>query len=130
MKTFATFNAEHGKESIKYSDLTYLEEIASGSKDFMKKMIETFIELTPGLLNEMDICLKEKDWDKLKRIAHKIKPSIDFMGISSLWETIQKIEKYAGEEIYLELMPDLLSKTKRICFNVIEELKEEIKIYA
>ncbi len=115
------------KQDHKYTDLTYLNRIAEGSDDFVKKMIETFIVQTPVLLQRMSDCEHEKKWDELRDVTHKLKPSIDFMGIQSLWETVKDIEKYAGKKTNLELLPDLLNKVNVVCVSAIEELKQEIK---
>lgn len=115
--------------SGKYTDLTYLKGISEGSNEFMRKMIETFIEETPKLLQGMDNCLTEKNWNGLKDIAHKMKPSVDFMGMRSIWEAIKNIEWYAAEKINLNLLPDLVAKIKTVCQYAIEELEIELTYY-
>lgn len=115
--------------SGKYTDLSYLKEISEGSSEFMRKMIETFIEETPKLLQAMDICLTEKNWNGLKNIAHKMKPSIDFMGIRSIWEAIKDIEWYAAEKINLNLLPGLVTKIKNVCRYALEELEIELTYF-
>lgn len=116
-------------QNTKYTDLSYLKGIAEGSNEFMRKMIGSFIEQTPTLINKMEECLKEKRWGELRGIAHSMKPSVDFMGMRSIWNTVKDIEWYAGEKIHLDLLPDLVAKVKQVCFYAVEELSIEINYY-
>ena len=117
-------------KETRYTDLTYLKEIAEGSNEFLKKMIDTFIEQTPPVLENMERALKEEKWEELRLNAHKIKPSIDFMGIHSAWEAVKKVERFAAEQSHLDILPGLVEEVNRVCYKAIEELKEEARKYS
>lgn len=112
----------------KYTDLSYLKEIAEGSNEFMIEMINSFITNTPQALNDMDAAFAEQRWPELKVIAHTMKSTLDFMGIHSIKETIRTIEKCAESKTNLEALPELIAKTKFVCTNAIDELKIEIEL--
>ena len=61
------------------------------------------------------------DFEKVSALAHKIKPSIDMMGIKDLQEPIRTIEK-DGKESGQEL-PNLVPKLDKILTTVFDELK-------
>jgi CheY-like chemotaxis protein len=122
MKTTAT-------ETKDYTDLTYLKDIASGSNDFIREMLETFMSQTPPLLESMEKYLAEKKWKELSGLAHKMKPTIDFIGIHSIRETVKNIEDYSRAETNLDALPAMLSQVKEVCLRAIEELKAELPKY-
>ena len=122
METRENFN-----DNSKTIDLTYLHEIADGSQQFIKKMIETFIEQTPPMLDKMEIYLNEKKWIELSDIAHKMKPTIEFIGIHSVRDAVKNIESYGRTQINLDQLPILLKQVNDTCLKAIEELKIEVE---
>lgn len=110
-----------------YSDLTYLKQIAEGNTEFILEMITSFIADLPKTLSDMDKALSQKKWPELKVIAHTLKSSADFIGMHNIKETLKNIEKYAADRTNLELLPELVAKTKNHCMKAMEEVKSEIK---
>ena len=115
--------------NTKCTNLTYLKELAEGSNEFIVKMIDVFLTQTPEMLENMAKHLHEKKWQELRGVAHKIRPTIDFVGIHSIKDTVKAIELYASEQIHLDLLPDLVTKVIQVCSTAISELKEEIKTF-
>ncbi|MBI3510682.1 MAG: PAS domain S-box protein [Bacteroidetes bacterium] len=107
-------------------DLTYLEQIAEGNHEFVKKMLETFLKQTPVMLEDMWKYVNEKKWKELSGVAHKMKPSLDFIGIHSLKTTVADLEKKAGLGETTEEFPDMVKKVTTVCNGVIVELNKKI----
>lgn len=110
----------------KLYDLAQLNAVAAGSEDFMKKMIEMFLNMTPGLVERVENGLAIQDWDEVQKASHKMKPSIDMMGISSLHETVRTIEQNAKHQTNLELISPAFDKLKSTLATVFEQLRDEI----
>ncbi len=104
--------------------LTQIEDIARGSKEFIDKIIDLFIKQMPISLKEMRDAYDSKDFVKLSKEAHRIKPSIDHMGIVSLKEEIREIEYFAVEYGESERLDRLLNKVNEVLNQVISELKK------
>jgi len=81
-------------ENIKLYDLTQIEKISRGNDDFIQKMITLFNDLITTNLLLLNDAMDQKDFNAIKRITHKIKPSVEQMGISSIKETIRYVENY------------------------------------
>jgi len=65
-------------------DLTYLESAGQEDSEFIKKLVSMFIEIMPVNLDELNEVVKTKDFKQIRKTAHKIKSSIDLLGIHSL----------------------------------------------
>ncbi len=113
----------------KYTDFTYLKEIADGSNEFMVEMIHSFLEEAPQTMSALQQFLSEKKWAELRGVAHKIKPAVDFMGMHDMKQVIRDIEKFAATQSNLEQLPALIEQFNSFCKNATLELKEEIKNY-
>ena len=89
-------------------------------------MIETFVEKTPELLHEMELACSSKNWKTLGSLAHKLKPSITFMGIHSLKELVVEIEDKGRGDIQTSTLPELVNTFSPSCKEAIAELQERI----
>ncbi len=76
-------------------DLTYLRDVSSGSNEFMVEMIELFLEQTPAYFEQLKQSIAEQNWSRVSEIAHKIKPTLAFMGADSAKESMAVIENNA-----------------------------------
>jgi HPt (histidine-containing phosphotransfer) domain-containing protein len=111
----------------KIIDLTYLNGIANGSDDFIKKMLLLFLEQTPTAVNNLEKHLNNKDWKSLQFTAHKLKASFVFMGVKELPDIISSVEECAANEINLNLLPGMILKIKDVTNLVMKELEMERK---
>jgi CheY-like chemotaxis protein len=104
-------------------DLTKIQTIARGNKEFVTKMIELFIETTPVSIIDMKTAYSNKDFDKLKKIAHRIKPAIDNLEISGIKNEVREIEMNAETYQTSEKLEILISKVEQVIDEVVTNLK-------
>lgn len=123
---FAGTQSEISNEEKKLTDLSYLKNIAANDISFMFEMIETFVEKTPELLKEMELASSSKNWKMLGSLAHKLKPSVTFMGIHSLKELVKEIEDKSQGKVKTGTLPGLVNKFSPACKDAIAELQERI----
>ncbi len=76
-------------------DLSYLRDVSSGSDEFMVEMIELFLDQTPAYFEQLNQLIGEENWSKVAEIAHKIKPTLSFMGADAARESMANIETNA-----------------------------------
>jgi CheY-like chemotaxis protein len=107
-------------------DLAYLRSVSADNQEFLREMIHTFINSIPPVLEDMQNALSDKNWKKLSRLAHQIKPSFGLMGMEPLQKTVFFIEENADQKSKL---PELSRITKEFildCSKVITDLKAEV----
>jgi CheY-like chemotaxis protein/HPt (histidine-containing phosphotransfer) domain-containing protein len=73
-------------------DLNKLSEIAQGNPDFMDKMLTLFTEQIPMALEELYIAYEQNNFDRIRYIINRIKPTVDNLNIESIKKEIQQIE--------------------------------------
>jgi HPt (histidine-containing phosphotransfer) domain-containing protein len=93
-------------------DLSYLKSVASGSKEFMIDIIELFLNQIPDYFEQLDQYIKEENWHFVGELAHKIKPSLTFMGVNSAMENMAEIENNARNLQNLETIPTAFKPLK------------------
>jgi CheY-like chemotaxis protein len=109
-------------------DLSNLRAISSGDSGFVTDMIKLFIEQTNSACVQMRQALTEKNYLLLSQLAHKIKPSIDNMGIASLKQPIRRLESQSKQLISVDEIPALLGLTSDILTRVVRQLELEIPV--
>lgn len=110
----------------KLYDLSKLIETARGNKDFINKMIILFMEQAPAAMEKIKDAFIQADYKTIKEVAHRIKPSIDNMGISLLRQPIRDVEMLAAEDPENELLEKSVEQCSTVISEVVSELKNEI----
>ena len=114
---------ENTNGTSKLYDLTMIQSVSGGDEEFIKKMIALFIETVPPSMEELLKSVEEKNWDQTGKLAHKLKSTIDSMGIKSIREEIRKVESLAKENRHLDLIPPLASHIDTVIHNCVEQLR-------
>ncbi len=107
----------------KLYDLEQLKAIAAGNSEFVAKMVNMFLDITPRLVERIEAGLQTQDWPEVKAAAHKMKPSVDMMGIASLHDVVRTIEGNAKTETNLEQIPALYLRLSETLERVYEQLR-------
>lgn len=85
----------HSESKFKYIRLDYLNELTGGDDEIIEEMLNLFAENTPEVLRQLRSLYDSKNWDEIKKVAHKFKPALSYMGIKELEEVVPQIEKLA-----------------------------------
>ncbi|UPT65632.1 MAG: Hpt domain-containing protein [Sphingobacteriales bacterium JAD_PAG50586_3] len=109
--------------------LATIEEISGGSREFMRDMMQLFIETMPRLADEMVEALNNQNWAGVKSVAHQVKPTMELMGVTSLKDDVVVIEKNAMQQTDLDIIPALVEKFYAIVQKIVDALRTEIKFY-
>lgn len=108
------------------TDLSYLREIAMGDDAIVIETAETFIEDIPSALADMREYFEAEDWQKLQKLAHKIKPNFTYMGMDRARELILDIEQQAKTEDISSDLDEEIDTFVDLCNQAIDELQVRI----
>lgn len=106
-------------------DLSYLNEVAGGSSEFMVEMIDMFLDQTPDYFTQIDLSINEGDWSKVADIAHKIKPTLSFMGVDFAKNDMAEIERKARNLDVVEEIRPAFNQLKSLSIVLYRKLEEE-----
>lgn len=116
------------KEKKKLYDLDYLRRISDNNKEFIHEMVQTFVTTMPPVLREMDEAVLEKNWERLSRLAHKVKPTFTLMGLEDLKVLVVFIETNSAVGNDLDEVKKVTREFIDKCRNVIPALANEILV--
>lgn len=112
--------------SEKLYDLSLIEAVSGGDTDFIRKMIDLFMETVPPSVQEMNQHGEQQGWEEVSKIAHKLKSTLDSMGIQSVKQEIRTIEQSAKNRQQLELLPAMMHKVTATVDACIKQLEKEM----
>ena len=112
----------------KLYDLAMVKTISGGDTNFVKRMVQIFIDTMPPSVEQLRKELQQQNWDALSKQAHKMKSTIDSMGIVRLKEVIRAIESGGRDKQDLESLPALVQQVADILSACIRQLKREFEL--
>jgi|SRR5450432_2218154 len=110
----------------KLYDLNMIQSVSGGDSAFIKKMILLFIETVPLNVHELVEATSNKNWEHVSKMAHKLKSTIDSMGIRSIHEQIRTVEMNAKNQINLERMPNMVRQIESVVSVCVQQLGREV----
>ncbi|RYY17117.1 MAG: PAS domain-containing hybrid sensor histidine kinase/response regulator, partial [Chitinophagaceae bacterium] len=110
--------------SEKLYNLSMVEAISGGDQDFVKRMIQLFLDTMPEALNDIETATREQRWEPLSKLAHKLKSTIDSMGIENLKQLVRTIETNGKTGVNTGEIPILVQNlvaTMKLCMEQIKK---------
>ncbi len=110
----------------KLYNLHQLRIVSRNDTDYFKKMINIFIDQSNLSITQITESYLAKNLKDVYSVIHKIKPSIDLMGIEILKEPIKYVEKNAKDQIDSQELGTQIKFIFIILNKAILQLKAEI----
>lgn len=111
------------KEDTTLLNLEFLISTFQGNKDFIKSVLEIFINETPSDYELLNLQIQKKQYKEAGNTAHKIKSSFRTLGITKMSPLLEEIELKTKNNEQLESIPDILNTTLPIYLQSISEVK-------
>jgi two-component system, sensor histidine kinase len=111
-----------------YYDITEIKTISRGNEGFINKMLMMFVEQIPVFVNDMKEKHAEGQFLSVGEIAHRIKPTIDNMGIVSSKTLIRELEKMGKANEDNGTMATLIKKVESDVAKAVEAIKRDFNL--
>ncbi|MCF8294776.1 MAG: PAS domain S-box protein [Bacteroidales bacterium] len=112
-------------ENQKLYDLSYLIELSRGRHEFVKKMMILFCNLIEENANIIEDAYRQQDLKTIQQTAHRIKPSVNQMGVHSLSDKIRELELYSMQNGSWDLLGKLIQTILGTLRLVVSEIREK-----
>jgi HPt (histidine-containing phosphotransfer) domain-containing protein len=114
----------------KYIDPKILRALAEGDNNFIKEMINIFLEDVPLSFQKMTDDLENSNLQSVARQAHKLKPSTGMMGAeiaTSLATVIEEVANTNDPNNELSKMLETLKKSLSNCYEDLIVYRSQIE---
>ncbi|MBB6460789.1 Hpt domain-containing protein [Flammeovirga kamogawensis] len=102
-------------QNNKMYDLSQLEILSRGDDSFITKMLDSFNSTLKEGIAGINEAKKYNDWENLSKQVHKLKPSMQILGVNSLKDLIASLENDYKTENFNE--NNLMEKTDAFLEN-------------
>ena len=105
-------------------DLSLIRSLSGGDEDFVRRMIALFTETIPESARLLVLASAEGRWSDASKIAHKMKSTIDSMGIATLKTIIREIEsksKHGSDTDRIHALACQVEETLLVCIAELQE---------
>ena len=108
-----------------FLDLTSLKETFSNDIEFIKSILQIFIDDTPKDYNQLKILIGKGDYQKASKLAHKVKSSFRTLGMTKPTNLLQQIESNPDNNGNMEI----LSELNQIYLKAMNEVHDKLISY-
>jgi PAS domain S-box-containing protein len=108
----------------KFYNLTHLISLSKNNPEFVNKMLLIFINQAKEIITKTDEAIEQNNFMEVSKLIHKIKPSIEGVGIDSIYNEVRELEKISQTSNNKEKITELFSSIKLTLIKVMEQLEE------
>lgn len=109
-------------------DFSYLKTVSNNNEEFIREIIDTFIDTIPEHLHQIKTCLLINDWEEVARVVHKIKSSLSLLGLQDVKNLAIEIENSIKDEsqaAQFTEMVDSFIDSLQFEINHLKEIKKQ-----
>lgn len=108
-------------------NLDKINEMADGDEDFINSVISVFLDEVPEDLRNLEEALAEENHEQVYKLAHKIKPNVDLLGMEQTRERALQIETLGKNEANMSEIKEIFPTLKKDINQVVAELKKDFQ---
>lgn len=113
--------------AINYN-LAKVYALSDNDPEFVMQIITLFVTEVPEDLKQIDLGIKTKDHKLAYSYAHKIKPSLDLLGMTVAFEEILQVEAWTKAEGKRKEINDTFASIQTQIEKAVKEIKKDFEL--
>lgn len=109
-------------------NLAKVYALSDNDPEFVNSILELFVTEVPEDLALIKSGIKEKDYQQAYAYAHKIKPSLDLLGMNVAYEEILQVEAWTRAEGKRSEINATFESIENQIVNAVKEIKKDFNI--
>ncbi len=104
-----------------------LSRKVDGNKRYMAEFLQIFLDQYPEAITLMHHHINERDWVQVQRVAHRIKSTINIIGLKDLYDVIKAIDKHTRGKTNFPTVQPLYEQFVEIGNLRVLQLEKELQ---
>ncbi|MFZ4680686.1 MAG: Hpt domain-containing protein [Flavobacterium sp.] len=113
--------------AINYN-LAKVYALSDNDPEFVMQIITLFVTEVPEDLKQIDLGIKTKDHKLAYSYAHKIKPSLDLLGMTVAFEEILQVEAWTKAEGKRKEIDETFASIQSQIEKAVKEIKKDFEL--
>lgn len=109
-------------------NLAKVYEISENDIQFALQIVSLFLQEVPDELKSIKVGIQEKDYSRVYAAAHKIKPSLDLLGMDLAYDENIQIMAWSKSEGKKKEIKETYKSLKERVDLAVKEIKKDFKI--
>ena len=109
-------------------NLAKVYEISENDTEFALQIVTLFLEEVPAEISSIKAAIKEKDYTRANAASHKIKPTLDLLGMDIAYEENIQIMNWTKSEGKKKEIKEVFKSLRDRIDSAIKEIKKDFKI--
>ncbi len=109
-------------------NLSKVYALSDDDPEFVMQIISLFVTEVPQDLKQIDLGIKNKDHKLAYAYAHKIKPTLDLLGLSMAYDEILQVESWSKAEGKKKEIEATFESIEDQVDKAIKEIKKDFEI--
>jgi len=109
-------------------NLDKINEMAGDDEAFVTLVISAFLEEVPEDLEGLEAAIADQDHETVYKLAHKIKPNVDILGMDQTRAWALEIETLGKSAANMEEIKEKFPMLKKDVLQVVAELKKDFDL--
>ena len=113
--------------ALKYN-LSKVYAISDNDMEFVNEILTLFVTEVPDDLMQIKNGIKTKDHKQAYAYAHKIKPTLDLLGLNVAFEELLQVEAWAKAEGKKKEIEETFKSLKTRIKDAVKEIKKDFDL--
>ncbi|UFH34072.1 Hpt domain-containing protein [Flavobacterium acetivorans] len=109
-------------------NLSKVYALSDNDTEFVNEILTLFVTEVPEDLLQIKEGIKKKDHKHAYAYAHKIKPTLDLLGLNVAFEEILQLEAWTKEEGKKKDVKDTFKSIKNQVSDAVKEIKKDFDL--
>ncbi len=111
-----------------YYNLSKVYALSDNDPEFVNEILQLFISEVPQDLEQIKAGIKDKNYHQAYSFSHKIKPTLDLLGLNIAFEEILQIEAWTRREGKRKEIKDSYKAVETQIEKAIKEIKKDFTL--
>ncbi|MGB0429998.1 MAG: Hpt domain-containing protein [Bacteroidia bacterium] len=118
--------AKNQKMNYRIIDIEHIKSFTGGDSVFIRQLVDIFLKRTPEYMDELKDAVNKKQWEVIKTMAHKVKPTFTYVGMAEFTDKVGAIEDYAIKKD-ISTIESILDEVWDDCQLAFDEFEHFVK---
>ena len=109
-------------------NLAKVHALSDNDPEFVTQIVRLFVTEVPDDLAQIKEGIKKKDHKYAYAYAHKIKPTLDLLGLNVAFEEILEIEAWSKVQGEKKEIKEIFKSVKNQVSDAVKELKKDFNL--
>ena len=109
-------------------NLSKVYALSENDNDFVLQIVQLFVTEVPTDLKQIAIGIEEKNYDQAYSFAHKIKPTLDLIGMSVAFDEIILVEQWTKNQGKRKEIKETFKSIENKIEKAVKEISKDFNL--